>query len=104
MSTGGSTFLHLAARRRLGDVIVGVVRAAMDEQLGIPVAELHVARPRHSSERVEVREGQNLVLGGADWRVSRIRPFSGYGLAGVELTRAGAAALRSEALGESRPV
>lgn len=85
-------------------MIVGVVRAAMDEQLGIPVAELQVAQPGHRNERVEVREGQNLVLGAADWRVSRICSYSGDGLAGVELTRAGAAALHSVALGESRPV
>lgn len=99
MSADDSTFLRLAGRRRVGGAVVGVVRAAMDERLGIPVAELHVARPGRSGERLVVRQGQNLMLGEAACRVERIRPYTGRGPAGIELTGATSGDRRSEALG-----
>ncbi|WP_193103918.1 hypothetical protein [Brachybacterium sp. FME24] len=40
MSTVGTMTIRLAGRRAIGDVVVGVLRAAMDEELGSRVAEL----------------------------------------------------------------
>lgn len=99
MSAAGSTAIRLAARRRVGATVVGVVRAAMDEGLGVPVAELHVAGPDRRGERVVVREGQNVMLGEAAYRVERIWPYSGRSPAGIELIRAAEGGRLSEELG-----
>ena len=42
--------IRLTARRPVDGVVVGVLRAAMDEELGAPVAELHLARPGRAPE------------------------------------------------------
>lgn len=77
--------IRLTARRPVGDCLVGVVRAAMDEELGVPLAELHVAQPDREAERLVVREGQHVMLGGAAHLVDSIWPWNRRTPAGVVL-------------------
>lgn len=99
MSSAGTTVIQLTARRRVGGTVVGVVRAAMDEGLGIPVAELHVTGPGREGQRLVVREGQNVLLGESAYRVVRIVPYSGRSPAGVTLSGVNEGGRRSEELG-----
>lgn len=89
----------LTGRSRIGDVVVGVVCAAMDERIGGRVAELHLARPGHPGRRVEVREGQMIGVGALRLRVVAIRPYTGRGAAAVALAEVADGAAVSRDLG-----
>ncbi|MBM7499421.1 hypothetical protein M3C58_12810 [Brachybacterium muris] len=77
--------IRLTARRPIGGIVVGVIRAAMDVQLGHRVAELHLASPGHAGRRIEVREGQLIEAFGHVLQVAAIHPYNGRDPAGVEL-------------------
>lgn len=83
----GPITIRLTGRRPVGNAVVGVLRAAMDEELGVPLAELHVARRGHASERLRVRTGQRILLDGATYAVAGIWPWNGRSPAGVVLRR-----------------
>lgn len=80
-----SVAIRLSARRPIGDVVIGVIRAALDEQLGHRVAELHLSCPGRDGRRIEVREGQVIEACGRSLRVAAIHPYNGRDAAGVEL-------------------
>lgn len=91
--------IRLTARRPVDGVVVGVLRAAMDEELGAPVAELHLARPGRAAERLIVRAGQRISVAGASYAVDSIWPWNGRTPAGVVLRREGTGAAIGERLG-----
>lgn len=99
MSTVGTMTIRLAGRRAIGDVVVGVLRAAMDEELGSRVAELHLARESHPGRRLEVREGQLVDVGDGALRVESIHPYTGQRPAGIVVSRVASGSAVSDDLG-----
>lgn len=83
---GARVPIRLAGRRAIGPVVVGVLRAARDEQLGLPEAELHLQQRGRPGRRVAVRAGQVIPVGSARFRVEEIHPFNGRDPAGVVLS------------------
>lgn len=77
--------IRLAGRRDVAGTVIGILRAAMDEELGIPIAELQLARAGHDVQRLVVRTGEILGCGPSTLRVQEIHPYNGRTPAGVVL-------------------